>query len=245
MDENEKAILEHIKQENKTSPFQTYLKEIVYGGNDGIVTTFAVVAGFAGAQTGMDPTRYSLLTVLLFGFANLFADGLSMGLGEFLSLRSEKDVYKNEAAKELEEIRKKPEFEKAETIAILREKGFSEKDARSLTDIYATNEQYWLSFMMDHELELPNPTTENPFLTGIATIVSFMVFGLIPLIPYIVLNGSEQTFMYSTFATVTALILLGLLRWRVTGDSIFRSVGEIVLIGSVAASVAYFVGTLF
>lgn len=242
---DEKTLLVHIDQEKRTSPFQTYLKEIVYGGNDGIVTTFAVVAGFAGAQSGMDPTQYSLLAVLLFGFANLFADGLSMGLGEFLSLRSEKDVYKKEAAKELAEIRKKPEFEKAETIAILRKKGFSEKDAQTLTGIYATNEQYWLSFMMNHELELPNPTTENPLLTGLATLTAFVTFGVIPLIPYILLNGSEQTFTYSIFAAGTALILLGILRWRVTGEHIFRSIGEIVLIGSVAASVAYFVGTLF
>ena len=85
-------------EEHKVSIFQSYLKEIVYGGNDGIVTTFAIVAGFAGAQlSAASPMGY--VTVLLFGFANLFADGLSMGLGNFLSIRSEKDSYLSELKK--------------------------------------------------------------------------------------------------------------------------------------------------
>jgi vacuolar iron transporter family protein len=99
--EYSKADLEkHRKEEHSSSPFSTYLKEIVYGGNDGIVTTFAVVAGFAGAQSDTNVATYSFLTVLLFGIANLFADGASMGLGNFLSLRSEQDLYKKEKAKE-------------------------------------------------------------------------------------------------------------------------------------------------
>ena len=227
------------------SPFQTYLKEIVYGGNDGIVTTFAVVAGFTGAQATSGMPAYPFLTVLLFGLANLFADGASMGLGNFLSLRSEKDVYKTHQKKELSEIRNHPESEKEETMEILEQKGFSKKQAEQLTGIYATNEQYWLSFMMHDELELPDPTKENPFLTGIATFFAFLAFGFIPLIPYIILDKSPKVFLYSAMATFCALVLLGLLRWRVTAERIFRSVFEIVLIGGVSASIAYIVGTFF
>jgi len=76
----------------KDSYFSTYLREIVYGGNDGIVTTFAVVAGFAGAQKDPASSSIPIFTVLLFGIANLLADGLSMGLGSFLSLRAKQDV---------------------------------------------------------------------------------------------------------------------------------------------------------
>ena len=93
----------HLSQEHKISPFSTYLKEIVYGGNDGIVTTFAIVAGFAGAQTET-PMAVPLTAVVLFGLANLFADAASMGLGNFLALRAEKDVYRREKERELHEI---------------------------------------------------------------------------------------------------------------------------------------------
>ncbi len=236
---------EHLALEHHISPFQTYLKEIVYGGNDGIVTTFAVVAGFTGAQATSGIPTYPFLTVLLFGLANLFADGASMGLGNFLSLRSEKDVYKTHQNKELYEIRNHPESEREETIEILEKRGFSKKQASLLTDIYATNESYWLSFMMNDELELPNPTSENPFLTGLATFFAFIFFGFIPLIPYVVFGNNPSVFLYSTIAAFTALILLGLLRWRVTAEHVLRSVSEIVLIGSVSASIAYIVGTFF
>src|SRR3990167_2696101 len=137
----------HIKSEHRISPFQTYLKEIVYGGNDGIVTTFAVIAGFTGAQAGANTPSFSILTVLLFGLANLFADGVSMGLGNFLSIRSEKDVYKTHEAKESFEVQNHPEAEKAETAEILQGRGFTREQAKQLTDIYATNPKYWVSFM--------------------------------------------------------------------------------------------------
>lgn len=238
------TLQEHLAQEHKVSPFQTYLKEIVYGGNDGIVTTFAIVAGFAGANFAVNsPLGY--ITVLLFGFANLFADGVSMGLGNFLSLRAEQDVYRSEEAKERHEIRTSPQMERAESIEILMLKGFTKKQAQTLTEIYETNEDYWTSFMMNYELELPNPTGENPYLTGLATFSAFVIFGFIPLVPYVLQLSTAHAFSSSIIATTSALILLGLLRWKVTGEKLFRSVVEIVLIGGTAAVVAYIVGTFF
>ena len=239
------TLTDHLATEHKISPFQTYLKEIVYGGTDGIVTTFAVVAGFTGAQAGANLPSLSVLTVLLFGLANLFADGVSMGLGNFLSLRSEKDIYKKEQAKELYEIRNHPASEKEETIEILKQKGFTETQATELAAIYATNESYWLRFMMNDELEMSNPMSENPYLTGLSTLMAFIVFGSIPLLPYVFSQNSPTLFLNAVVATITALFALGLLRWRVTNEHVLRSIFEIVLLGSVSASIAYFVGTFF
>lgn len=238
-------LLEHLRQEHKASTFQTYLKEIVYGGTDGIVTTFAIVAGFTGANLGGSVPGYSFLTVLLFGLANLIADGASMGLGSFLSLRAEQDVYKSEQAKERHEVRTNKKLEYEETVDILISKGFTKKQAVQLADIYATNEDYWVQFMMNDELEMANPLGENSLLTGLATFASFIIFGFIPLLPYVLNADANTVFLYSLFATFSALVLLGLLRWRVTKESIFRSVFEIVIVGSVAAALAYLVGTFF
>ncbi len=237
-------LVEHLKKEHRASPFQTYLKEIVYGGNDGIVTTFAVVAGFAGANLAVS-SPLGFLTVLIFGLANLFADGVSMGLGNFLSLRAEHDVYRAEEAKERNEIRTNPRMEKEETVDILLERGFSKEQAETLTEIYATNENYWVSFMMNYELEMPNPEHENPFLRGLATFFAFLIFGAIPLLPYLFNLPPDLAFQTSMLAAAIALVLLGLLRWRVTTEGIVRSVSEIVLIGGIAALVAYLVGTFF
>ncbi|OGK13527.1 hypothetical protein A3A93_00255 [Candidatus Roizmanbacteria bacterium RIFCSPLOWO2_01_FULL_38_12] len=238
-----KADLEkHLAEEHQISPFSTYLKEIVYGGNDGIVTTFAVVAGFTGANANIGSLSY--LTVLLFGLANLFADGVSMGLGNFLSMRSERELFHKEKNKELKEINENPKIEKAETQELLMIRGFSKSDAETLVNLYSKNRDYWADFMMRYELEMTNPL-ENPYLTAVATFLAFVAFGFIPLVPYVFFKNDPQTFIYASIATALALVLLGLLRWRVTRDSIVRSVGEILIVGGLSAVVAFVVGTFF
>ena len=236
-------LQKHLAEEHKMTALTVYLKEIVYGGNDGIVTTFAVVAGFAGAQANV-VNQLPILAVLIFGFANLFADGVSMALGNFLSIRSEKDVYNNEKSREAYEIVHNTELEKLESIEILIKKGFKRKQAEELVAIYMTNSDYWVDFMMNQELELPNPEGDNPFLMALATFFSFITFGFIPLIPYVFFRGTELFFM-SSCTTAAALALLGILRWKVGKQGFFRSVGETLFLGGTAAIVAYFVGTLF
>lgn len=236
----------HIKSEHSLSTFSAYLKEIVYGGVDGIVTTFAVVAGFTGAQADPGTTgAISSVAVLLFGFANLFADATSMGLGNVLSMRADQDVYRREKRREHYEIKNNEEFEKAETVHILQEKGFTKKDSQILATIYAKNPEYWTDFMMNHELEMGNPEHDNPWLTGLATFVAFIVFGIIPLLPYIFLRESSDIFLIASSSAFLALVLLGVLRWVTTRETIFRSIGEIVLLGGVSAIVAFLVGTFF
>lgn len=237
--------INELQKEHRVSLFQTYLKEIVYGGNDGIVTTFAVVAGFTGAQIGQNLPNYSFLIIFLFGFANLAADGISMGLGNFLSVRSEKEVYKKELEKERVYLKKNPDEEKKETLQILKEKGFSPEDAKKLTEIYSKNENYWLSFQMNYEHEIPNPGRENPIYTGIATFFAFIFFGALPLAPFLLTGNPNQAFLYSIYLALLAFIGLGLLRWRVTGEPLMRSVFEIVFVGGLAALAAYMVGTFF
>jgi VIT1/CCC1 family predicted Fe2+/Mn2+ transporter len=218
----------------------------VYGGIDGIITTFAVVAGFSGAQTaGADPTLPTL-AVLLFGFANLFGDASSMGLGNFLSVRADQDVYKKEQEKELREIEENPEYEIRETQYMLTEKGFTASQAEQLTSMYATNKDFWVDFMMREELEMQNPMQDNPLVSATVTASSFMIFGVIPLIPYVFFREvfSNQFAVSITF-TFAALISLGLVRLKVANQGFIRSVGETVLIGCISAGVAYVVGTFF
>lgn len=244
MEYTREDLEKHIKEEHRQSPFSQYLKEIVYGGNDGIVTTFAVVAGFAGAQ-GSEIAEIGVLAVLLFGLANLFADGASMGLGNYLATRSDQDLYRQEKRKEEQEIEENRIMEIAETKQLLMARGFSEKDSDQLVNIYSKNKDYWADFMMKYELGMEDVSTDNPILTGLATFVSFIIFGAIPLLPYMFFATAENTFQIAIFFTAFALILLGILRWIVTGEKMWRSIGEIVLIGGVSASIAYFVGTFF
>lgn len=245
MDYSNADLQKHLKLEHKQSPFSKYLKEIVYGGNDGIVTTFAVVAGFAGAGAGSAIGSVGYIAVLLFGLANLFADGASMSLGNYLSIRSEQDKYRKEEKKETKEIVENPHIEMAESIVILQKQGFSKEQSKNLANIYSTNKPFWVDFMMKYELEMANPFDDNPVYSGIATFIAFVCFGFIPLLPYIFRISANNSFEYAIASTSLALFLLGLLRYRVTQQSILKSVGEIMLIGGVSASVAFFVGSLF
>jgi len=246
--DRDQSLAEHLAEEHPYSAFQNYFKEVIYGGIDGIVTTFAVVAGFSGAALSNETTtQLSFAVVLLFGLANLFGDAASMGLGNFLSVKSEQDLYGAEREKEKGEIQNNPEMEYEETITIMMQKGFSKEDATTLAGIYRKNEEYWLDFMMNHELEIPDPRDDNPILTGGATFISFMIFGAIPLLPFIFFTTATASFAFelSIIGTFTALVILGLLKWRVIGTSLLKSLMEVILVGGVAALLAFFVGSLF
>ena len=237
-------LKEHLAKEHKRTPLSQYLEEIVYGGNDGIVTTFAVVAGFAGAAKDPTDSGIPIITVLLFGMANLFADGLSMSLGRLVSLRADKDVYKNEMAREQHEIAHEPEKEAMETETILVHKGFNLKDAHTITSLYRKNPPYWTEFMMKDELEMHNPEHEHALFSAVATFISFVSFGSIPLVPYI-FHIPTMTFTYSVVATILALLLLGVLRGTVSQGKPLRAIFETVVIGSIAAMTAFTVGSFF
>ena len=223
---------------------QEYLKQIVYGGNDGIVTTFAVVAGFAGLGAEGTATVGGI-AVLLFGLANLFSDATAMGLGEFLSSRSEQDVYRATLEKERHEARYNPEYLKTEAVGILTLHGVDAGDAREIAATMARHPDFMADFMMQYRIGMADPTTDGPAARGAMTFIAFVVFGAAPLLPYFLLDPVPATFLVSVFATFAALVALGTLRWQVTDATLARAVGESVLVGGICAAVAYGVGVAF
>jgi VIT1/CCC1 family predicted Fe2+/Mn2+ transporter len=100
---------------------------------------------------------------------------------------------------------------------------------------------------MKHELRMNDPYEDNAFYTGIATFLSFIAFGSIPLLPFVFLSEiyHGHLFVISALSTFAALVILGLVKTRIAGTEIFRSVFEVVVVGTAAASVAYFIGSLF
>jgi VIT1/CCC1 family predicted Fe2+/Mn2+ transporter len=154
-----------------------YLKDLVYGANDGIITTFAVVAGVTGAQL-------EARIVLILGFANLLADGFSMGASSFLSIRSDEAVRRTSG------------------LAVLE----------------------------------PFPSRHS-----VATFAAFVVAGCVPLLSYVLVGGADA-FSTAVVLTLTTLFVVGAARSLVTGVRWWWSGLEMLLVGSVAAGVAYGVG---
>ena len=222
---------------------QEFLKQIVYGGNDGIVTTFAIVAGFAGAGAG-GTAQIGGIAVLLFGLANLFADAVSMGLGEFLSERSEREVWREQRAKALADIASNPDGEVRELAALIVKRGAAPEDADGLARALLRSPALMAELSLSFDLGLTGPGKGSAGLRALVTFVAFVVFGSIPILPYFLHDPAPGVFTASVAATFGALALLGLLRWHATGERLARALGETLVVGGICAVVAYLVGVL-
>lgn len=232
---------QHLKTEHNLGRVSEFLREIVYGGHDGVITTFAVVAGFAGAGAE-GAAAIGAVAVLLFGLANLFADATSMALGAFLSARSQADIYYSARVRELNEIRTNPALERAELFEILRARGVPDDDVAAFADLYGRNPELLADFMMQNEMGMSDPGGSNPLQDALATFLSFLFFGALPLVPYFLRDPDAVAFRWSILATFAALVLIGLLRWRVTSETVTRCVAETVAVGGICAVIAYLVG---
>lgn len=222
---------------------QEFLKPTVYGGNDGIVTTFAIVAGFAGAQAE-GTAEIGAIAVIVFGLANLLADALSMGMGEFLSGRSQRSLYRAERRELLDSLKADPRRGREAVEALLTEGGLDTESARDAAAILARSPELSAELILTREFEMSDPRSSNPALDGLTTFGSFVVFGLLPLLPYI--GGMEPgaAFPLSVATTAFALLLLGVLRWQATRENVLRAVGETLLVGGICSVAAYGVGVL-
>ena len=217
-----------------------YIKSFVYGGLDGIVTTFAVVAGVAGANL-------SASVVLILGVANLIADGISMAFGDYLSTKAENEYMAMERVRETWETRNYPDGEKQEMIELYMEKGVSGPDAKAVVDILSKHEKAWVDIMMIEELGLVE-NRESPIKNALVTFVSFIFFGSIPILIYLsarfVPFFAARTFVTACIITGITLFILGALKIYFTRQHWYRAGLEMLLLGGLAAAAAYVVGVL-
>ncbi len=232
-------LAEHKQTEIHGSRLGPWIGDIVYGGHDGIVTTFAVVAGTAGAGLPAG-------VIIVLGVANLLADGVSMGAGAFLSLTSERDQYDRLYKEELKEIEDDPEVEREEIREFYAAKGFAGKDLDRTVDVITADKAVWAETMMREEHGMLPDSGNGALLHSLATFLGFVIFGSVPLLPYFyglltgVMGGND--FGVAIAGTFLALLLIGITRSVVTRQRIVRGIVEILVIGTATASIAYGVG---
>ena len=210
-----------------------YIGDIVYGANDGVITTFAVIAGAVGAS-------FSPSVVVILGFANLLADGISMGASNYLGIRSEEDYAKRQREKEDWEIDNLRELEVEEIKEIYTRKGFTGKDLDRAVEIIISNRKVWLDTMMLEELGIVEDPNDDPKKHGLITFAAFAAAGFVPLFPY--LFSFPNASIYAAVVSALTLFLVGAARSFVTTVGWFRGGLEMLLVGSAAAGVAFFVG---
>lgn len=217
--------------------FQKYLGEFVYGGIDGSITTFAVVAGAVGA--GLEAS-----VIIILGFANLLADGFSMSVGAYLAAKSELDNYDKHQRIEYWEVQQMPESERQEVREIYAAKGFSGPLLEEVVAVITADKDRWVAEMMKDELGMMKDN-RSPFLIGGMTYLSFIFVGLIPLMVYVydwLFDFQQDPFLWASAFTFAAFFGIGWLKSYLTQTSRLRSIVETLALGLLAAAVAYFVG---
>ncbi len=218
-----------------------WLPDFVYGGIDGAVTTFAVVAGVVGANL-------STPVILILGFANLLADGFSMATGKYLSDRAELDRISHIKADEERSIIHKPKEERGEVRDILKSFGFKGKDLESAERVITSNPTIWVKLMMNHEFNVIEENV-NPRKGAFSTFLAFQAIGLIPLMGYLLQmllkwTNAQAVFLGTAIATLLALFVVGTVKSRFSSRNWFFTGLETALIGGAAAGISYVIGDL-
>jgi VIT1/CCC1 family predicted Fe2+/Mn2+ transporter len=225
---------EAIKQRLAKGPQHNYLRDWIYGGIDGSVTTFAVVSGVAGA-------RLSAWVILVLGFANLFADGFSMAAGNYLGTKAEHDDLRRLEAVENHHIDTFPEGEREEVRQIFRQKGFTGEDLDRIVLLITSDRRRWVRTMLTEEYGLPYEV-RSPWIAALSTFSSFFVCGLIPLLPY--LFELTHAFVLSLIVTGAVFFAIGSAKSRWSTASWLRSGVVTLFVGAIAAGMAYAAGVV-
>ena len=225
---------EAIRKRLETGPTHNYLRDWIYGGIDGSVTTLAVVTGVAGAQL-------SKWIILALGFANLFADGFSMAASNYLGTRAEHDDWRRLEQIENRHIELAPEGEREEVRQIFERKGFEGKDLQRVVELVTSDRERWVRTMLTDEYGLPHEV-RSPWIAAISTFTAFLVCGLVPLLPYLI--GMEHSFAASTILTGIVFATIGSIKSRWSTTSWWHSGLTTFLVGAIAASLAYVAGVI-
>ncbi len=221
---------EEIRARLGHGPRSNYLRDWIYGGIDGAVTTFAIVAGVVGADL-------STTVVLLLGFANLLADGFAMAASNYSGTKAERDDFDRILGIESKHIALVPEGEREEIRQIFAAKGFIGDDLERIVTVITSDRALWAKTMAVEEYGL-SPTPRSPALAALSTFAAFITCGLVPLVTYLSPGGLAACLA----ATGATFFGVGAIKSRWSPLTWWRSGLETFIIGLSAAAMAFAVG---
>jgi VIT1/CCC1 family predicted Fe2+/Mn2+ transporter len=232
----EQHTAEAIENRIKSAKEHSYLGDFVLGAVDGTVTTFAIVAGAAGA--GM-----SAGVACVLGLANVVADGFSMAASNYLKSRADRQIVERFRKMEEMHIEQIPDSEREEIRQIFAGKGFDSPLLEEIVAVITRDRQRWVDTMLTEEwgLQLESP---SPFRAGFTTFLAFLIAGMLPLLPLFFAKwlAASHIFIASTILTGLAFFFIGVIRGRVTDRKLLVAGCETLFIGGTAAALAYLIG---
>ena len=213
------------------------VRDVVIGMSDGLTVPFALAAGLTSAvsSTGIIVTA---------GLAEIAAGSIAMGLGGYLAARGDAEHYHAERLREEREILEVPQVEKREVQGILEDYGLSPEESRPVVEALARRPEAWVDFMMRFELGLEEPDPRRALASALTIAASYIVGGLVPLAPYMVVAEPHRALLWSVPVTGLALFAFGYGKARLTGTSALRGAAQTAMIGGLAAGAAFLIARL-
>ncbi len=213
------------------------ISDAVLGGIDGCVTTFAVVSGAVGAG-------FSATVALVLGFANLIADGFSMAVSNYESIKAQREFIENIIKTEEEHIDKIPEGEREEIRQIFQRKGFNDNLLEEIVTTITRDRKLWIETMLTEEYGLQK-SRSHPWLSGVVTFFAFIAAGAIPLLPLFIPDWEmQQQFILSSILAGLVFFSIGMFKSYFFSKPMLASGLSTLLTGGAAASLAFITGYL-
>jgi vacuolar iron transporter family protein len=208
------------------------VRDVVIGMSDGLTVPFALAAGLSGA---VDSSRL----VVLAGLAEIAAGSIAMGLGGYLAAQGDAEHYANERLREEREIVERTRDEEEEIYEIFDQYGVSREESTPVLEALKRRPQAWVDFMMRFELGLEEPERNRAGRSALTIAFSYIVGGLVPLLPYMTGTHISSALNASVAITLVALLIFGGVKGRLTGAGTVRSALQTLIIGGLAAGAAY------
>ena len=212
------------------------VRDVVIGMSDGLTVPFALAAGLSGAVG----TNHIIVTA---GLAEIAAGCIAMGLGGYLAAKSDAEHYESEKEREHFEVKEKPNVEKAEVADVLRSYGMTSEEAKPVVEALAKRPEAWVDFMMRFELGLEKPDPKRARISAFTIGGAYVVGGMIPLSPYMLMSGTKEALVISIWVTLFALAFFGFIKGRFTGVAPLKSALQTTVVGGLAAAVAFWVAS--
>ncbi|HET8910813.1 MAG TPA: VIT1/CCC1 transporter family protein [Ktedonobacteraceae bacterium] len=213
------------------------VRDIVIGMSDGLTVPFALAAGLSGAVS-------STAIIITAGLAEIAAGSIAMGLGGYLAARGDAEHYESELRRERSEIKEVPVAERAEVQQVFMSYGLTKDESTPIVEALSKRPDSWVDFMMRFELGLERQDPRRALTSAITIALSYIVGGLIPLSPYIIVHSARSALLFSVILTLLALLIFGFVKGHFTGTNPFRSAIQTALIGGLAAAVAFLIARL-
>jgi VIT1/CCC1 family predicted Fe2+/Mn2+ transporter len=217
------------------------VRDVVIGMSDGLTVPFALAAGISGAVAS---SPHASALVVTAGFAEIAAGSIAMGLGGYLAAKTDLEHYASEREREIRETVELPDIEIEEVAKVFRDYGLTEAQMSPVVKAITGNQKSWVDFMMRFELGLEEPEPKRARISAVTIAMSYIVGGLIPLAPYILLSNVQMGLWWSVGVTLLALAVFGWVKGRFTGINPFKGAVQTVVIGGLAAGAAFLIAKL-